>query len=172
MGPLTIIYLLHNFHNSNSWIIKFFWWSLQLRIRQVWLYKSVKRKTELYEFWLEHRNVFMPYMPMFTAFYRIPVQIFGFHILDLKLRTWSKDSSYVCWTISKNTNVIALFSFSSSRFWAMQEQRAAHHMHIGWGLAIRATSVCITNYIIINCVWNANFSSLRACSLVSTCKIS
>ena len=24
MGPLTIIYLLHNFHNSNSWIIRFF----------------------------------------------------------------------------------------------------------------------------------------------------
>ena len=22
MGPLTIIYLLHNFHNSNSWIIR------------------------------------------------------------------------------------------------------------------------------------------------------
>ena len=24
MGPLTIIYLLHNFSNSNSWIIRFF----------------------------------------------------------------------------------------------------------------------------------------------------
>jgi hypothetical protein len=24
MGPLTIIYLLYNFHNSNSWIIAFF----------------------------------------------------------------------------------------------------------------------------------------------------
>ena len=24
MGPLTIIYLLHNFLNSNSWIIRFF----------------------------------------------------------------------------------------------------------------------------------------------------
>jgi hypothetical protein len=24
MGPLTIIYLLHNFLNSNSWIIQFF----------------------------------------------------------------------------------------------------------------------------------------------------
>ena len=38
VGPLTIIYLLHDFHNSNQWIILFFWWSLQLRIRQVWLY--------------------------------------------------------------------------------------------------------------------------------------
>ena len=37
MGPLTVIYLLHDFHNSNSWIIRFFLWSLQLRIRQVWL---------------------------------------------------------------------------------------------------------------------------------------
>ena len=37
MGPLTIIYLLHNFHNSNSWITRFFS-SLQLRIRQDWLY--------------------------------------------------------------------------------------------------------------------------------------
>ena len=24
MGPLTIVYLLHNFHNSNYWIIQFF----------------------------------------------------------------------------------------------------------------------------------------------------
>ena len=39
MGPLTIIYWLHNIHNSNSSIIRFFFfWSLQRRIRQVWLY--------------------------------------------------------------------------------------------------------------------------------------
>lgn len=132
----------------------------------------MKRKSEPYEIWLELCNCLKRIHLSFITFYKIPGQIFAFHILDLNLGTWSKDSSEVCRTVSKKTNVIALFSFSSSRYWAMQERRAAHHMHIGWGLAIRATSVCITKHIIINCVWNANFSSLRACSLVSTCKIS
>ena len=46
MGPLTIIYLLHNFHNSNYRIIIFFWGGvvLQLRIRQVWLYNGEATK--------------------------------------------------------------------------------------------------------------------------------
>ena len=38
MGHLTHKNLLHNFHNLNSWIIRFFWWSLQLWIRQILLY--------------------------------------------------------------------------------------------------------------------------------------
>ena len=57
MGPLTIIYLLHNFHNSNSWIIQFFFcpFSFELdkfdctvttMITGTWKVRNIDIKTE------------------------------------------------------------------------------------------------------------------------------